>query len=126
MDYLYHLATDYVDPNVIRVVKALGAVFSGQLKRQYLVMERINSGLTVEDVKEGRYQEEYGYTNKEREQILAQFEEAKRQLDKAIVDHAEGDAAEMNLLPDWHEGNVLIDFTNPTEQKRYSMVLVDQ
>lgn len=126
MDHLYHLTTEYVDPNVVRVVKALGAVFSGQLRRQYLVMEKINSGLTVEDVKEGRYQQEYGYTNEERNQILAQFEEAKRQLDGAIAKHAQGDAADMNLLPDWHEGNVLVDFTTPTEQKRYSMVLVDQ
>lgn len=126
MDHLYHLATDYIDPNVIRVVKGLGAVFSGQLRRQYLIMERINSGLTVEDIRERRSQEEYGYTDEERELILVQFEDAKRQLDKVIAEHAEGDAAQMNLLPDWHEGNVLIDFTTPTELRRYSMVLVDQ
>lgn len=116
MDKLYWLCESFLSP-LVRVPKHYALVSSRQLPREYLIMEKANKGITVEEAREMSLYHQYtdlinGLVAKVRAEIL--------QLSKTYF-------PEENLLPDYHEGNIIIDFDAPVSQNiPFSLWIIDQ
>lgn len=119
LDYLYAICQRSLSP-YIRVPEHYGALFSSDLSRQYLLMQKANEGLTVRDYILS------GINFDETEIVYEEFDKAKRMLDRAIEEHAKRDGFPDKLLVDWHVGNVIIDFTSPAGGKPFTFCVIDQ
>ncbi len=119
LDYLYRICKDSLPP-YIRVPEHYGAVFSSNLSRQYLLMEKVNDGTTVED-----FTKDAGNTE-QAAVVQGAFDKAKILLDKAIDSHAKAQGYPDRLLVDWHEGNVIVDFDSPVEEMPFTLWIIDQ
>ncbi|MAG59378.1 hypothetical protein CMO96_01125 [Candidatus Woesebacteria bacterium] len=122
MDYLHWVCEEFLPPHV-RVPDHYGGIFSRRLKIEYLIMEKINDGITVEDVvHNGQLQ----IDPEIREAVKDTFSEAKVMLDRSIQQQSLEELIGMELLPDWHEGNVLVDFENPKGKVPFTLWIIDQ
>lgn len=120
MDYLYNICNTDLPPHV-RVPEHYGAIFSGELKKQYLLMRKANDGVTVEDVKDSPT-----HQNDTKAMVAAEFGKLKKLLDNAINKFKEKTGLQKNLLPDWHEGNVIVDFSTSTQKVPFTFWIIDQ
>lgn len=119
LDYLYGICEQSLPPH-IRVPEHLGALFSKNLDKQFLLMEKINNGLTIQDVVDD------GSEPEKAKIVETAFEGAKLLLDEAIVAHATDDGYPHSLLVDWHEGNVIVDFAKPAGDYPFTLYIIDQ
>lgn len=118
LDYLYAICQRSL-PSYVRVPEHYGALFSSGLSRQYLLMQKANDGITIDDHLSN------GDTN-EALVVKKAFDKAKKMLDDAIAKHAREDGFPDNLLVDWHEGNVIVDFSSPTKDMPFTLCIIDQ
>lgn len=119
MDYLHHVCQKALHP-AIKVPVHYAAVISTRLKSQYLLMEKVNDGLTVEDVLDSDAYEDYHKI------VEKEFGKARRLINDAIgavPDRANWPA---DLLPDWAEKNVIVDFSLPVEGLPFTLWVIDQ
>lgn len=105
------------------------------LDRQYILMEAIDHGITLEDVRQGEARQEDQLPEKTKhflrsidetqiEAIDRLAEQAKAQLSAAI--YISG-SDPRDLLTDWHEGNILVEpLTTPVAGSFYKLNLIDQ
>jgi hypothetical protein len=119
-DYLYAICERSL-PEHIRVPEHYGLVYSTDLAKQYLIMQRANDGLTVENV-----QEDPQYSSKVKVMVNERFQEAKVLLDCAIENFNAVSGEQRGPLRDWHSGNVIVDFSTPTSQVPFSLWIIDQ
>lgn len=100
-------------PAHVRVPEYYAAVISRKLPRQYMVMQKVNAGTTVEDVKDGThpFAEWEG-------QILEDFATTRRTLDE--IDGIS------SIFTDWHAGNVVVDFDTVSSERPYTLWVLDQ
>ncbi len=103
---------DQVLPNYVSVPRHYALIFSTKLPRQYLIMEKVDDGITIEDIKEQNLYPEF------RDDIKASFYELKRIL--FSIDGIK------QIVTDFHEGNIVVDFSTPTTEKPYTFWLLDQ
>ncbi len=75
-------------------------------------MEKVDDGITIEDIKEQNLYPEF------RDDIKASFYELKRIL--FSIDGIK------QIVTDFHEGNIVVDFSTPTTEKPYTFWLLDQ
>lgn len=129
MDHLFWICQSFM-PAHIRVAKHYGAIFSANLRRQYLIVEKINAGLTVQDVADGNHDES---VTKQVGKIggpsvvVNEYCRIKKQLDITIDAHrASGVDLPNNLLPDWEKNNVVVDLTQPTPYMPFTLCIIDQ
>lgn len=120
MDYLYSVCEHRLPPYV-RVPDHYGAVISTQLERQYLLMEKANEGITVAELLSDSNVDERG-----KAAVLAEFNRSKRILDAAIRDFSQTRNYPESLLPDWHTGNVIVDFESPVGNIPFTLWIIDQ
>lgn len=103
---------EQVLPDYVKVPAHYALVTSTNLTRQYLIMEKVNEGVTIEDIKERNIYPEY------RDDIVNTFNELKNKLrDIEGVDQ---------IITDFHEGNIVVDFSTPSSEKPYTFWLLDQ
>lgn len=119
LDYLYGICEQSLPPH-IRVPEHYGALFSTNLDRQFLLMEKVNNGITIQDVVDN------GSDPKKVEMIKTAFNGARSLLDEAIARHAKDDGYPHSLLVDWHEGNVVVDFGKPAGEYPFTLYIIDQ
>lgn len=119
LDYLYGICEQSLPPH-IRIPEHYGALFSRNLDKQFLLMEKVNNGLTVQDVLNDESEPEKA------ELVEVLFDSAKPLLDKAIAAHATDDGYPHSLLVDWHEGNVIVDFGKPAGEYPFTLYIIDQ
>lgn len=100
-------------PAHVRVPEYYAAVISKKLPRQYLVIQKVNAGTTVEDIKDGTHP----FTEWEG-QILEDFATTRHTLDK--IDGIK------SIFTDWHEGNVVVDFDTVSTERPYTLWVLDQ
>ena len=141
MDYLHSICEDKM-PDHIRVPKHYGVIMSRDLKKQYLIMEQINAGLNVADILNPdidshlqveimNYFKLAGYNNMSYSEmkrfVKNAYDDAKEKLDKAITKaYEDGKLPYDQLLTDWAEGNVIVDFDRPTEDLPFTLWVIDQ
>lgn len=138
LDYLYSICEKELFPE-IRVPKHFGAIVSRDLKKQYLIMEQINAGLSTADIlnpdidpKTQNVVMQHFKGNKSFGEIKhfveSCYDDAKDKLDKLIGKYySEGKIPTDDLLTDWAYGNVLVDFDNPiSEEKPFTLWVIDQ
>ncbi|OGM29939.1 hypothetical protein A2630_03825 [Candidatus Woesebacteria bacterium RIFCSPHIGHO2_01_FULL_44_10] len=124
MDYLFAVANDL--PKFIRVPRHLAIVYSNHLDRQYLIMEKANAGITVAEFLENAKID--SSINPETVRLVREkFDQAKDLLDEKIEEMKKsGIVHHENLLPDWHKGNVIVDFDTPTRNTPFTLWIIDQ
>lgn len=106
-------------------------------KRQYMAMEQIDGGVTVEDVLERRdtipaMRPGYAFTEADAVEISEQWRLMRLELETAI--HAENlrrsaddQRTAKQLLPDFHAGNVLVDrLPRKVDGHRFKLWIIDQ
>lgn len=122
MDYLYGVCERFLDPYV--KVPDHYALFTPAIGHvEYLLMRKINNGVTVEDVKKGRV----AVAESTMESVAEDFLTLKKTIKDAIdrMQHTLK-IPYPNLLPDWSESNVLVDFTLQPRDKPYTLWIIDQ
>ncbi len=119
LDYLYGICEESLPP-FIRVPEHYGALFSAKLDRQFLLMQKVNNGFTIQDLLDDN-------SNPQRAgMVKGAFDRAKSLLDQAIKRHELEDGYPHRLLTDWHEGNVIVDFEKPTNEYPFTLYVIDQ
>jgi hypothetical protein len=120
MDHLYDIAAHF--PNWIKVPEHLGLVYSENLDRQFLIMEKVGEGESVKDILAS------DVDGKTKSLIERKFDKAKKIIDGVIKKEVSAKrlSPTMNLLFDWHEGNVVVDFKHPTRELPFTMWVLDQ
>ncbi len=121
MDYLHGICLRSL-PNYVRVPDHYAALYSKNLKKQYLVIQKVNDGITVADLINGVV----SVDSKEKELAMRDFGGLEEQVIKAIDKSPGRDAMPKNLLPDWDAGNVVVDFDTSTRLKPFTYWIIDQ
>lgn len=122
MDYLYGACLQYLAP-YIRVPDHFGLFIAAETGVEYLLMQKINSGITVKDVIRGRVSVN--------EEIVKLVEEDFNGLKPKVLDAVQKvrqrfDIPFKNLLTDWTDENVLVDLTTQPRKKPYTLWIIDQ
>lgn len=120
MDYLFNACRVYMGSDV-RVPEHYGLIISQDMERQYLFMQKANDGLTVQGVIESDQ-----ISAQLKSEVHGKFSNAKSLLDRAVARFQEDTGVERNLLPDWHEGNVIVDFSKSGEDTPFTLWVIDQ
>ncbi len=119
MDCLYSLCQSQL-PDFVRVVEHYGAVFFRDYRRQFLLMRKIDEGITVADVIAGSWD---GQTKAE---VQEGYNLARVLIDDAMESGVLPVECQTNLLPDWQEGNVLVDFSQRSQRYPFTLQIIDQ
>ena len=135
MDVLHNVIEKGFVPRWIRVPEHYGLVIPKEGDRQYMPMQKVDHGLTVEQVLSGE-----GFSSKQQQQAVERFrsrmvpgeegvildqyqfltDSVKRALCGQDLDPAE-------YMPDWHMGNVLVERNPvPIGDSRYTFWMIDQ
>ena len=133
MDRLLNVIESQV-PRWIDIPSHYGLLFSNNLERQYLLMQRIDSGVTVEHIlNPGALTEDQatnlevafpGLSQGEQDDVRERFEDAGRILTSALD---EAGYEPSSYLTDWHEGNVLVErLETPVADSPHKMWVIDQ
>jgi hypothetical protein len=121
-------------PRWIDIPSHYGMLSSPKLSKQYLLMQKIDAGLTVEHVLSGRASttvqnellaERFGtLTDLGREELQHRFADAGRILTNSLVGC---DLDPAQYMPDWHEGNVLVEpLRVPVGRSPFKFWVIDQ
>lgn len=123
MDYLYGICMSYMHPNV-RVPDHFGLyVPADPTESEYMMMRKINNGVTVRDVVRKRLT----VSDEIRKQVEQDFSSLRTRLRVAIQETKQHQQIPFrNLLPDWDDDNVLVDFTTHPAAKPYTLWIIDQ
>lgn len=105
-------------PPYIQVPKHYGILYSDRLAKEYLLMQKINGGLTVYDIMERP--DHYGDAGK---RAVEKYEGAYDQISTVISGHG---LSPEQYLGDWKEENVLVDFSQPRGSLPFSLWIIDQ
>lgn len=120
MDYLHRICEQELAPN-IRVPDHYAAISSSALDRQYLIMKKANAGLTVEDILQGEFDDQL------KVEVETDFSNANSAIKQIVQEYYDqGLIPYDNLTPDFNAGNVIVDFTIPTEDRPYTLWVIDQ
>lgn len=130
MDYLYGICARYL-PKYIKVPDHYGILTAPDLKRQYLIMQKVNEGLTVADLENGLYTTVQTYL---KDLAIREFKgsdsERKPSLEARVREAIEKTPGKeympKNLLPDWDAGNVIVDFDTPNKEMPFTFWIIDQ
>lgn len=123
MDYLYGICMGYLDPDV-RVPDHYGLYTPPDpTEPEYLMMRKINNGVTVEDVARKRV----SLPDQLKDQVEQDFSSLKTRV-RAVIQKVQQfqQIPYRNLLPDWTDANVLVDFTTHTRTRSYTLWIIDQ
>lgn len=120
MDYLHGICIRYLPP-FIRVPDQYGVLFSRKSPKEYLMMQKINEGLTVADIIDG-----YPVDESLKEVILREFSTLKEKIESAIKVNNGDQGISSNLLPDWDAGNTLVDLGTKTKDHPFTFWIIDQ
>lgn len=122
MDYLYGVCLKHLDPYV-RVPDHYGLFIPADYQTEYLLMRKINSGITVQDVVKGRVLVDEGI----KAEVAQDFLDLKPKVLGAIQKTRQNQSIPYrNLLSDWTDRNVLVDFTTRAKDKPYTLWIIDQ
>lgn len=116
LDYLYRICKDHM-PEHVRVPAHYFALVTSNLDRDYLVMQMANDGLTIS---------EYSESPDMKPEILEAARAQMSFIQRSVTDISQTLYQGWNFLPDFHEGNIIIDFDNPTEQHPFTLWIIDQ
>ncbi|MBI2329948.1 hypothetical protein HYU94_00990 [Candidatus Daviesbacteria bacterium] len=120
MDHLHGICIRYLPPS-IRVPDQYGVLFSRKSPKEYLMMQKINEGLTVADIING-----YSVGKSLREVILREFSTLREKVEAAIKVKDGDSGIYSNLLPDWDAGNILVDLGTKTKDYPFTFWIIDQ
>lgn len=126
MDYLQGIAVRHL-PTYIRVPDHYGIVFprnGGHFNRQYMLIQKVNEGLTVADLKNKDVKVDMPEWMKEL--ALKEFETLEEKVQEAIDKATGRDFMPKNLLPDWDAGNVIVDLSTPRKEMPFTFWIIDQ
>lgn len=122
MDYLYGICLQYLDPYV-RVPDHYALFSPANSDQEYLMMRKINNGVTVEDVQRGRVSVE----DRVREEVNRDFSTLKERVREVInISKSHKQIPYRNLIPDWTPANVLVDLHTRPVNKPYTLWIIDQ
>jgi len=121
-------------PRWLDIPHHYGLLISPLLDRQYMLMQQIDAGVTVEHVLSGQaptdaqneiLRTSFGdLTDEDRDQIRGLFDHAGRLMTEALVDRGMDPG---QYMPDWHEGNMLIERQRvPIAGSQYKLWVIDQ
>lgn len=122
MDYLHGICLKYLDP-FVRVPDHYGIFTPANSNTEYLMMRKINDGVTVRDVLRERV-----IVGKEiREEVEKDYNSLKPKiLDAVALASRYQQIPYRFLLSDWKDENVLVDFTLRSADKPYTLWIIDQ
>lgn len=123
MDYLEGICRRHL-PSYIRVPDHYGVLIPGSGARQYLLMEKVNEGLTVADLKEGVNGVDMPDWMKKL--AIKEFEGLETKVKEAIDKATGRNFMPKNLLPDWDAGNVIVDQSTPRKDMPFTFWIIDQ
>lgn len=87
------------------------------------MMQKINSGITVKDVVRGRV----SASDEVKQMVAEEFDGLKPRVFGAVQKvRQHHDIPYKNLLTDWSDENVLVDFTTQPRKKPYTLWVIDQ
>lgn len=134
MDELHNVLEKGSVPRWIDMPTHYGLLVARSLDRQYLLMEKVDAGITVEHVVKGG-----GTTAAQREELATKFGDmgSRRRWEVAgqfslMREHLNEAISRQGLnpdqyLPDWHEGNVLVEpLKVPIGDSHYKFWIIDQ
>lgn len=122
MDYLYGVCLKHLDPYV-KVPDHYGLFIPKGYQTEYLLMRKINSGITVEDIVKGRVRVD----ERIKDEVVQDFSDLKPKVLGAIQKTRQNQAIPYrNLLTDWTDRNVLVDLTTRAREKPYTLWIIDQ
>lgn len=122
MDYLFGICVRSLPPH-IRVPDHYGVLTSRNLRKQYLLIQKVNDGLTVADLVEGDAFAPRPYL---KDLVLREFDGLEDKVKKAIDKTPGRQYMPTNLLPDWDSGNTIVDFDTPTTTMPFTFWIIDQ
>lgn len=122
MDYLYGICEKFLPPH-IKVPDMYGILYAPDLKKQYLLMQKVNEGLTVADLIKNGYPE---MDNDLKSKVIEEFQGLEDRVRQAIEVAPGRQYMPKNLLPDWDAGNVVVDFSTPTKEIPFTFWIIDQ
>jgi len=124
-------------PRWIAVPTYFGALATSvsSSEHQFTLMERIDAGITVKDIKEpeslselerrGLTSELGPVTEKDRKEVVARYEESEQILHNAIA--VSTGNSPLEYLTDWHEQNVVVErLSTPIAGSNFKLWLIDQ
>ncbi len=125
-------------PRWLDIPTHYGALVSSNLGTQFLLMQKIDSGLTVQDVhssvierhlmsdmKLEQVRREFGsVSNRDHEVIMNRFAESEALLRKGLISNG---LMPEDYLPDYHPGNVLVERSHtPVGGSDFKLWVIDQ
>lgn len=133
MDRLLNVVESNV-PRWIDIPDHYGLLFASHLRKQYLLMQKIDSGVTVQNVltpgemsdeQAAALEAEFGDIGQaEVDEVGERYEEAHDILTASLEDRGYNPA---EYLTDWHEGNVLVErLETPVAGSPLKMWVIDQ
>lgn len=123
MDYLHGICMKFL-PAYIRVPDHYGILFAHDLRRQYILMQKVNDGITVADLLNGDIL--LGVSPGLKRLAIAEFQGLKEKIEQAIERAPGRENMPNNLLPDWEPNNIIVDFTSPNKWMPFTFWIIDQ
>lgn len=122
MDYLYGICQKFL-PSYIKVPDHYGILFAPNLRKQYVLMQKVNDGLTMADVLENHAE---GLSEESKNLVVNEFRNLEDKVRNAIERAPGREMMPKELLPDWDAGNVIVDFDSHIRDMPFTFWIIDQ